>query len=57
MKIFYGVHCDYSKPPVKRKIVSYEDVTIPNDETTSHYSVTWFSKYEDALWFLNKLSK
>ena len=57
MKIFYGVHCDYSRTPVKRKIVEFTSNDIPYDETTDYYSVTWFSSHEDALYFLYELEK
>ena len=57
MKKFYGVFCDYSRSPVKRKVISLFNSTIPYDETTDYYSVTWFSSHDDALWFLHELEK
>lgn len=57
LKTFYGVHCDYSRIPVKRKIVEFTSNDIPYDETTDYYSVTWFSSHEDALCFLHELEK
>ena len=57
MKNFYGVFCDYSHSPVKRKVISLFSSTIPHDETTDYYSITWFSSHEDALWYFNVLEK
>lgn len=55
-KIFYGVFCDYSCNPVKRKIVEHMGYTIPDDETHDYYSITWFQTYEEAKDFLVAIS-
>ena len=54
---FYGVRCDYNFPPVRRRIVEFVGNTIPKDECNDFFSITWFPRYEDALWFLHELEK